>query len=192
MDWELIYDWLEQKSGVSYDLNEDIDSIKGKAFTETYYWQMRINMILDDLEAAIEVVDENWRELTPEMPSRDKLKEGLEKDCIRKLANEINTVKSMLGMSQTPIKDEEDVLENALPLAEMISICTSFSFEEIQKRKWFEEYDEESEGALTEVLELHKNDLADIYQTIEGIRESYAEDTDDEDEDMDMDMDEDE
>lgn len=190
MDWELIYDWLEQKSGVSYDLNEDIDSIKNKAFTDTYYWQMRIAMILDDLDNAIEVVDDNWRELTPEMPSRDKLKEGLEEDCIRKLANEINSVKKMLGMSITPIKDAEDVLENALPLAEMISMCSTFSFEELQKRAWFEEFDEKNDGVLTEVLEMHKNDLTDIYQSIEGIREAYVEEDDDEDMDMDMDKDE--
>lgn len=191
MDWEVIYNWLEQKSGVSYDLNEDIESIKGDTvFTDTFYWVMRIGLILSDLDDVIDVIDANANELTEDMPSREDLKKAIEYDCLQKLTDIIDSVKKQLGMSIIPIKDDEDVIENAQAIAEMISMCSSFSLEELQKREWFDEYNEQTDYVLTETLELHKNDLVDIHQTIETIREGFNTDEDDDDDDMDMDMDE--
>ena len=34
MDWEAIFNWLEQKSGVSYDLNDDLSAIGGDTAIE--------------------------------------------------------------------------------------------------------------------------------------------------------------
>ena len=115
----------------------------------------------------------------------------MKEHIIRHLAENINSVKRQLGMSITPIDDEEDVLTNATTLRDLIMTLSSLSIEELQKRDWFETYDEETDGALTESLELHKNDLTDIHQTIETILESDDYDDDDEDE-MDMDIEDDE
>lgn len=192
MDWEKIYGWLEQKSGVSYDPNEDLGAIQGDtAFTDTFTWGLKITFILDDMASAIETVEEYRSELTEDLPPRDKLEKGIKEHIIRHLAENINSVKRQLGMSITPIDDEEDVLTNATTLRDLIMTLSSLSIEELQKRDWFETYDEETDGALTESLELHKNDLTDIHQTIETILESDDYDDDDEDE-MDMDIEDDE
>ena len=98
MDWKAIFDWLEQKAGVSYDLSEDLSEINGDvAFDEPYFWQMKIAFILEDMDSAIETVDENRNELTEDLPPRDKLKKGIENEYVRKLAENINAVKRQLG-----------------------------------------------------------------------------------------------
>ena len=107
---------------------------------------------------------------------------------MRKLAENINAVKKQLGMSITPINDVEDVLTNAGALFELISTLEAFPIDSLESRDWFDKYDEMSDNVLTEVLELHKNDLIDIHQTIETIVESLNEDDDNDDEDMDMDL----
>ena len=192
MDWEKIYEWLEQKSGVSYDPNEDLGFIQGDtAFTDTFTWGLKITFILDDMASAIETVEEYRSELTEDLPPRDKLEKGIKEHIIRHLTENINSVKKQLGMSITPIDDEEDVLTNAIAMRDLIMTLSSLSIEELQKRNWFDTYDEESDDALTEVLELHKNDLTDIHQTIETILESENYDDDDEDE-LDMDIEDDE
>ena len=94
-------------------------------------------------------------------------------------------------MSITPIADAEDVLKNVGALFELIETMKSFPIDSLKTREWFDKYDEASDNALTEVLELHKNDLIDIHQAVESIVESLKEDDEDEDDDMDMDMDED-
>ena len=192
MDWEAIFDWLEQKSGVSYDLNDDLSEIGGDAaFVEPFFWQMKIAFILEDMDAAIETVEENRNELTEDLPPREKLKKGIENEYVRKLAENINAVKKQLGMSIIPINDAEDISINASALYELISTLKAFDIGSLQTREWFDKYDEMTDNVLTEVLELHKNDLPDIHETIESIVESLIDEDDDDDDDMDMDMDED-
>ena len=193
MDWGAIFNWLEQKSGVSYDLNEDISAISGDtAFTEPFFWQIKISFILEDMESAIETVEEYRSELTEDLPPREKLQKGIENEYVRKLAENINNVKKQLGMSITPIDDAEDVLTNVGALFELISTMKALPIDSLQTREWFDKFDEENDNILTDVLELHKNDLVDIHQTVETIIESLNNDDDeDDDDDMDMDMDED-
>ena len=192
MDWEAIFNWLEQKSGVSYDLSEDISAISGDtAFTEPFLWQIKISFILEDMESAIETVEEYRSELTEDLPPREKLQKGIENEYVRKLTENINNVKRQLGMSITPINDAEDVLTNVGGLFELISTMKALPIDSLQTREWFDKFDEENDNILTDVLELHKNDLVDIHQTVETIVESLSGDDEDDDDDMDMDMDED-
>ena len=192
MDWEAIFNWLEQKSGVSYDLSEDISAISGDtAFTEPFFWQIKISFILEDMESAIETVEEYRSELTEDLPPREKLQKGIENEYVRKLTENINNVKRQLGMSITPINDAEDVLTNVGGLFELISTMKALPIDSLQTREWFDKFDEENDNILTDVLELHKNDLVDIHQTVETIVESLNNDDEDDDDDMDMDMDED-
>lgn len=193
MDWEAIFNWLEQKSGVSYDLSEDISAISGDtAFTEPFFWQIKISFILEDMESAIETVEEYRSELTEDLPPREKLQKGIENEYVRKLTENINNVKRQLGMSITPINDAEDVLTNVGGLFELISTMKALPIDSLQTREWFDKFDEENDNILTDVLELHKNDLVDIHQTVETIVESLNNDDDEDvDDDDDMDMDED-
>ena len=192
MDWEAIFNWLEQKSGVSYDLSEDISAISGDtAFTEPFLWQIKISFILEDMESAIETVEEYRSELTEDLPPREKLQKGIENEYVRKLTENINNVKRQLGMSITPINDAEDVLTNVGGLFELISTMKALPIDSLQTREWFDKFDEENDNILTDVLQLHKNDLVDIHQTVETIVESLNGDDEDDDDDMDMDMDED-
>lgn len=196
MDWGIIYEWLDQKSGVSFDPNEDLNSIiNDVAFTDPFFWCMKISFILDDMDAAIETVDEYHNELTEELPPREKLKKGIEENIISHLSSNINSVKQKLGLSINPITDAESVLENATTLRDLIMSLSSFTIEELQKRSWFDEYEEQTDNALSEILEIHKNDLIDISQTIETIRENTSIEDEDEfdegnedDEDVDMEM----
>lgn len=186
MDWEALYNWFTQKAGVSYDFNEDLGEIGGDTpFNETFFWSMKIGFILDDMESAIEVVEENWRELTEELPSRDKLKKLFTEDTISKLANNINDVKKKLGLKIDELTDAEDIMENVVGLRDLISMLSVFSIEDLQKRNWFEEYDESSDGLLSDTLGIHKNDLVDIHQNIETILEGYKDEDDDEDDNED-------
>ena len=196
MDWGIIYEWLDQKAGVSYDPNEDLNSIiNDVAFTDPFFWCMKISFILDDMDNAIETVDEYHNELTEELPPREKLKKGIEENIISHLSSNINSVKQKLGLSINPITDAESVLENATTLRDLIMSLSSFTIEELQKRGWFDEYEEQTDNALSETLEIHKNDLIDISQTIETIRENTSIEDEDEfdednedDEDVDMEM----
>ena len=189
MDWTILFDWLEQKTGVSYDLNDAMSDIDGDvAFSEPFLWYINISFVVEDMENAVQAVEDFRNELTEDLPSKTKIQKFIENEYIRRLTENINNVKKQLGMAITPIRDAADVATNVTALYELISTMETVSIENLKTREWFEKYDEANDNVLTDVLELHQNDLIDIHQTIETIVESLNDDDDDE---IDADLEED-
>ena len=193
MDWTILFDWLEQKTGVSYDLNDAMSDIDGDvAFSEPFLWYINISFVVEDMENAVQAVEDFRNELTEDLPSKTKIQKFIENEYIRRLTENINNVKKQLGMAITPIRDAADVATNVTALYELISTMETVSIENLKTREWFEKYDEANDNVLTDVLELHQNDLIDIHQTIETLVESLNDDDDDDDDDeIDADLEED-
>ena len=180
MDWEAVYSWLEQHSGVSYDLNDDINQIKGDvAFTETFTWATKISLILDELDDALDVIDENHRELTEDLPGRDDFKRMLVTDTIMKILNEVNGIKRQLGITPTKIKTVNELLQHVNALRDLINMLKINPIEDIIKDKLFEKYEDENDDAFSELLDLHKNDMTNLWETVRSVVD-YIEDDDDE------------
>lgn len=180
MDWEAVYSWLEQHSGVSYDLNDDINQIKGDvAFTETFTWATKISLILDELDEALDVIDENYRELTEDLPGRDDFKRMLVADTIMKILNEVNGIKRQLGITPTKIKTVNELLQHVNALRDLINMLKINPIEDIIKDKLFEKYEDENDDAFSELLDLHKNDMTNLWETVRSVVD-YIEDDDDE------------
>ena len=180
MDWEAVYSWLEQHSGVSYDLNDDINQIKGDvAFTETFTWATKISLILDELDDALDVIDENHRELTEDLPGRDDFKRMLVADTIMKILNEVNGIKRQLGNKPTKIKTVNELLQHVNALRDLINMLKINPIEDIIKDKLFEKYEDENDDAFSELLDLHKNDMTNLWETVRSVVD-YIEDDDDE------------
>lgn len=180
MDWEAVYSWLEQHSGVSYDLNDDINQIKGDvAFTETFTWATKISLILDELDDALDVIDENHRELTEDLPGRDDFKRMLVADTIMKILNEVNGIKRQLGITPTKIKTVNELLQHVNALRDLINMLKINPIEDIIKDKLFEKYEDENDDAFSELLDLHKNDMTNLWETVRSVVD-YIEDDDDE------------
>lgn len=180
MDWEAVYSWLEQHSGVSYDLNDDINQIKGDvAFTETFTWATKISLILDELDDALDVIDENHRELTEDLPGRDDFKRMLVADTIMKILNEVNGIKRQLGITPTKIKTVNELLQHVNAIRDLINMLKINPIEDIIKDKLFEKYEDENDDAFSELLDLHKNDMTNLWETVRSVVD-YIEDDDDE------------
>lgn len=180
MDWEAVYSWLEQHSGVSYDLNDDINQIKGDvAFTETFTWATKISLILDELDEALDVIDENHRELTEDLPGRDDFKRMLVTDTIMKILNEVNGIKRQLGITPTKIKTVNELLQHVNAIRDLINMLKINPIEDIIKDKLFEKYEDENDDAFSELLDLHKNDMTNLWETVRSVVD-YIEDDDDE------------
>ena len=180
MDWEAVYSWFEQHSGVSYDLNDDISQIKGDvAFTETFTWATKISLILDELDEALDVIDENHRELTEDLPGRDDFKRMLVTDTIMKILNEVNGIKRQLGITPTKIKTVNELLQHVNALRDLINMLKINPIEDIIKDKLFEKYEDENDDAFSELLDLHKNDMTNLWETVRSVVD-YIEDDDDE------------
>ena len=73
--WPEIYNFFEQYAGVSYNFVEDLQSLSGDAiFIETYDWQAKKDDILENLQEALDCIEEYGQYLGEDMPSKQDLK----------------------------------------------------------------------------------------------------------------------
>lgn len=180
--WQDIYDFLERFSGVSYDFQEDLDNISGyKAFIEPYEWHSGIITILDNLEDALDIVDEFGDNLHEELPDKKSLKKIIASYVLGELIKNINNIKKTLNIDATDICSYDD-LENQIGIiGDLIDILISNSLDDILKHDLFDKYEEDEDGGgFVDVLGIHKNDMASLSFIVTSIREDYFESLEDE------------
>ena len=173
--WQDIYDFLERFSGVSYDFQEDLDNISGyKAFIEPYEWHSGIMLILENLEEALDIVDEFGDELYEDLPNKRDLKKIIATYVLSKLIKNINDIKKVLNIEPTDICNFDD-LENQIGiLGALIDMLISNSLDDILKHDLFDKYEEDSDGGgFVDILGIHKNDMASLSFIVTSIREDY-------------------
>ena len=78
-----------------------------------------------------------------------------------------------------------DVLKQVIEtLYDLLDMLTSYTIEDIQKSA-FEDYEESNNEAFSNLLDLHKEDMIQLSQSVHAIRESYYDSLDNEDMDDD-------
>lgn len=189
--WAEIYAWIEQYSGVSYDLNEDINEIKGDvAFIETFFWATKISMIIDNLDEALSVVDEHYYDLTDDLPDANTLKKMLTTDVLAKILEQVVEIKRQLGISAKKINTVTDLLQHVNTMRDLIEMLKENNMEDIVKQRLFDKYNEENDDAFTELLDLHKNDMTNMWDVVHSVVDNETDDdedyeVDDEDDEID-------
>ena len=110
IDWNLIYNWLEQHSGVSYNFDDDFREITGDvAFDSPVFWSTTIGLIFDQLDEALDIIDEHGYSLPDDMPSKDQLKRIFADACITNILTNVNHIKSSLNIPIEKISSVEDL-----------------------------------------------------------------------------------
>lgn len=179
--WQDIYNFLERYSGVSYDFSEELESISGYvAFIEPYQWHVGIMNILDELEDAIDIIDEFGDNLHEEMPNKKDLKKLLASYVLGKLVDNINYIKRNLNIDTTDICTYDDLENQIGVLGDLIDMLVSNSLDDILKHDLFTKYEEDEDGGgLVDVLGIHKNDMPSLSFIVTSIRENYFESLED-------------
>ena len=172
--WSELFIWLERYSGVSYDFSEDIASIKGNiAFIDTYEWFNVISNLFDNLSEAIDVVDEFGDNLTDELPNKKKVKNMLTSYVISNLLDNVNDIKRKLNIDIVDISNSDTLIQHINIIMELIQMLSENEMDDIFKQQLFEKHEEENGNTFTEILNIQKDDITNMYFTVSSIQQDY-------------------
>ena len=174
-----MYIWLEEHGGTSFNIDDEIEGLStgGLAFVDPYSWFLGISNVINLLDEAKQVVDENWRELYDELPSRTKFKKMLERNTVDKLYGVVKQAfKELNLMVPSESMTINTILNTASAMVDLVEMMTANDIEDILQNQLFEKYEESHDDAFSELLGIAKQDLSSISFAIDGIRESYMED----------------
>lgn len=172
--WSELFIWLERYSGVSYDFSEDIASIKGDiAFIDTYEWFNVISNLFDNLSEAIDVVDEFGDNLTDELPNKKKVKNMLTSYVISNLLDNVNDIKRKLNIDIVDISNYDTLIQHINIIMELIQMLSENEMDDIFKQQLFEKHEEENGNTFTEILNIQKDDITNMYFTVSSIQQDY-------------------
>ncbi len=179
--WDELYTWMEEHSGCSFDLREDIERVSGdEAFTDTHAWYHNMQYVLDRLSDACDVVDENWKYLPDTLPNRTEFKKLIVSDTLSGLVKIIKHIDQKLHIEYEDITSVDELESTIETLYDIIEELRTHTVDEIYKTGWFEDYDDENNQVLTEKFGLHKNDIPNMYDTVQSIIALYEEEDEDE------------
>ena len=171
---EEIYIWMEEQSGVTYDLTDDIEELKGDfIFTNTHAWKSNIHYVLNKLSEAIDVIDENFHNLREDLPSRDELKKLFTAEVLESLVDIINSIKQKLNIEIVDITSVNQLYSTIEVLYDIVEELRTHTVEEIIQSSWYDDYNDENDNALWDVYGIHKNDLLNMHYTIQSIIDLY-------------------
>lgn len=172
--WSELFIWLERYSGVSYDFSEDIASIKGDiAFIDTYEWFNVISNLFDNLSEAIDVVDEFGDNLTDELPNKKKVINMLTSYVISNLLDNVNDIKRKLNIDIVDISNSDTLVQHINIIMELIQMLSENEMDDIFKQQLFEKHEEENGNTFTEILNIQKDDITNMYFTVSSIQQDY-------------------
>ena len=172
--WSELFIWLERYSGVSYDFSEDIASIKGDiAFIGTYEWFNVISNLFDNLSEAIDVVDEFGDNLTDELPNKKKVINMLTSYVISNLLDNVNDIKRKLNIDIVDISNADTLIQHINIIMELIQMLSENEMDDIFKQQLFEKHEEENGNTFTEILNIQKDDITNMYFTVSSIQQDY-------------------
>ena len=170
--WEMIHTWIEQHSGVTYDVGEFIEKMSGNSMiVEPKIWYNNLSILLDVLNQMVDVIDEYGDLVPDDMPNKIEMKRFITSETLFSLVQIVNHVKEKLGIDQIDIRSFSVLEKHCDVLTDLITVLSENKIEDIIKNDWFEEYDEESNGFLTTVFGLSIHDLSSIVMTINDVVE---------------------
>lgn len=181
LDWNDIYIFLERHSGLSYDFSDEFSRIGGyEIFINPYEWIETVDLILENLEDALECI-EDWSDEIPDyMPGKDDLKKIMSESILSLIIKNINDTKRTLGIDRTTINGYDNLFNQAHLLAELVTLINESTIDDIIKSDIFNS--DKDEDNIVNIFNIHKRDIPNMCITVRSIRNDYFESFNEDDE----------
>lgn len=180
--WEDIYGFLERYSGVSYNFDEDLQKISGYyAFSNPYDWKVSIDLIIDNLTDALDVIDDFGDNMVDTLPGKVAVAKFVTRSVIGEIVSNINNVKKNLELDTENINNIDTLQSHVELLYELIKMFVENNIDDITKHSMFDKLDESNDEDLSEKLNIHKKDIPNMWFNVQSILETIASEEEEDD-----------
>lgn len=171
---EEIYMWIEQYSGVSYDMS-DIPELYDKyaPFVSPYDWKTAILMCLDRLPDAVDVINTYANYIPDRLPGKREMKSLVIQDATDKIVESVKRVTNALDLEFPKVQSLDDLANVVNVLSDLLDLLINTSLEVFTKNKVFEKYEEDNDDILEEIFEMSRSDISNMKFTVDAKREEY-------------------
>lgn len=175
--WEDFYNWIEQYAGCTFNLSDDIQDLQNDAiFLDPMAWKLKVFYIIDELNEMLDVLKEYRTSLTDNFPSYSQLRQFLIAEVLTSLITNINDIKRKLSIEPVDINNVDNLRDHVVNLYELVNAVANNSLEQLSKKDWFDDFEEDNDNFLQEEFGLRKNDLTNIHFVVNDIIQLHEED----------------
>lgn len=177
--WEEIKIWLEEYSGVDYDLSFYLKQLQGdNIFLAPMQWRDTLSILLEKVSEMIDIIDEKHTEIPEELPSRQEMKQMITSEYLCAVIEIINDIKQKLNIEPTDIRTFRTLEKHVDGLCDLIQALAEHTMETLIKKEWFDEYEDMNKYFLTETFGISKSDLSNMQFTVNDIINLHKDDED--------------
>lgn len=177
--WPEIYNFFEQYAGVSYNFVEDLQKLNDNLiFIEPYEWQSDKDNILENLQDALDCIEEYGQFLGEDMPNKSDLKKIVASYVLSELMKNLNSIKKTLNIEEGDISTFDELENQLFVVGMLVEMLVNNSLDTLLAENLFDTYlteEEDDDNPFVDVLGLHKNDVPNLSFTVTSIREDYFE-----------------
>lgn len=181
---DAVYLWLESRTGESYYLDEEINSLlkKDMIVMDTDQWEFSLSKILKKMNECLDAIDEFWREIPDDLPSRSRMKQDYREHIMDGAHGILADAFNSLGLTIPGELMSSDIIlfvNSANSLLDLVRELKENDIEDVIKSQWYDKYNDTHDDILIERMKIAKQDLPDISVAIDTVMEIHS----DEDED---------
>lgn len=175
--WDEVNAWVEQYSGVEFDLPFYMNLLKNDAiFVSPSQWRNNLSITLDRLSDLIDIIDERGKDLPETLPSRSELKKLITSDVLTEIIDVLNDAKQKLNIEPTIIRTFKTLEKHVDALCDLIQALSEHTMEWLLKHEWFDEYEDINNDFLHDTFGIVKGDLSNMQFTVNDIIQIHEED----------------
>ena len=183
---EEIYLWLESRSGETFDVDDKINSllVNDLIVTDTDQWEFALSGILTTMNNCLNAIDEHWREIPDNLPSRTSMKNLYYGHVMNGINTILQKAFSAIGLDVPSRLSDVSVIQ----LSSLINACNTLldliralkdnTVDDLIRANWYEKYEDEHDEALMSQLHVARQDLANISFAIATVNEIYSDNSD--------------
>ena len=175
--WEDFFNWVEKYAGCTFDLSGDFQDIEGDAiFIDPMNWKLKVFYIISELNEMLDVLEEYKTSLTDNFPSYSSLRTFLISETLTSLIENVNSIKRKLNIEPVDISNVDNLRDHVVNLYELVHAVSTYSLEQLSKKDWFDEFEDDNDNFLKEEFGLSKDDLTNIHFVVNDIIQLHEED----------------
>ena len=185
--WEEIYVWIESYSGCTYNIDDDVETLKDPnyVFLNTTEWKLTLTKLIDNLSDIYDIIADHSMDIPDELPDAEAMKKMFAEKIIGVMLDSLNDAKRQLHITPHSITKHDILVKEIETMYDLICMLSMNDKDTIINDRMFDRYNEENDDAFIEYFDIASNDLSAMHDIVSSVIDEFGSEDSDDTEDLD-------